>query len=122
MDRGDLPDDWVKSSGASNELDDGNASGKLRYFIICLSNVEAIDLSGLHLLHTLDCALEAKGITLALASPCGPVRDRLDLMHKHMDSSDGSHEGKTSLKKRTFMTIDLAIKELQQQRAIRDVI
>lgn len=57
---------------------------KLKFFILDMGQVHDLDLSGMHMLQTLDTSLSRRGVTLMLAQPTGHVRDALSRMqHLH---------------------------------------
>lgn len=80
-----------------------------RRFVLHLSSVDYVDLSGVHMFHSLDRALSAQNIELTLSYPRGPVRDMLQ--RANMVLSGGHFKSKTqkTLAERTFDSIEEAI-------------
>lgn len=77
---------------------------KLKSFILDMGLVHDLDLSGMHMLQSLDFTLGRRGVTLVLAQPTEPVRDALSRMMRL------KHSGTTAdLGERIFGTIDESV-------------
>lgn len=115
-----LPTNWSPSDkdkiddadeNSTKKQEKGEDSSKKRKkrlskFVLCLSNCDYLDLSGVHMIHMLDDILSSRQIRLALAGPHGAIRD----MVKRADKAEKQHSHHMS--ERTFATIDSAIKGL----------
>jgi SulP family sulfate permease len=82
----------------------GAESIQLKSFVLDMGQVHDLDLSGMHMLQSLDTILTRRGVTLMLAQPTEPVREALSrMLQLH-------HHGPTvGLSERTFGTIDGAV-------------
>ena len=109
-----VPDAWIenpsKKDGSgrvqANKKWTDHKSGTPRKFIIHLSSVDYIDLSGVHMLHSLEKALAGRNFELTLSHPRGPVRDMLQKASKVIKEHNGKLK---SLASRTFDSINEAI-------------
>ena len=74
-------------------------------FVLHLSSVDYIDLSGIHMIHDLDHALSTRGFTLYLTCPRLPVREMLNRVNKEIHPH-GSSNTTIELAERTFDSIE----------------
>jgi SulP family sulfate permease len=127
-DRPTMPDEWLAKTSKTEVEDDKEeeeeeekgkeeedtainiqkrrSPEKKKRFILHLSSVDYIDLSGVHMLHSLDKALAARDFLLTLSYPRGPVRDMLQKANEVLQEH---HHDRKSLGARTFDSINEAI-------------
>jgi SulP family sulfate permease len=97
---------------ATTQLTAGQKTGKERKsklakpnrFVLHLSSVDNIDLSGIHMIYDLDHALSTRGFTLYLTCPRLPVRDMLNRAAKEIHHQGSSN--KITILERTFDSIE----------------
>ena len=82
-----------------------NKNNRPKRFVLHLSSVDYIDLSGIHMIHDLDHALATRGFTLYLTCPRLPVREMLNRVNKE-PHPHGSSNTTIKLSERTFDSIE----------------
>jgi len=85
-----------------------NKNNRPKRFVLHLSSVDYIDLSGIHMIHDLDHALSTRGFTLYLTCPRLPVREMLNRVNKEPHPHGGTCSSNTTIKlsERTFDSIE----------------
>ena len=82
-----------------------NKNNRPKRFVLHLSSVDYIDLSGIHMIHDLDHALSTRGFTLYLTCPRLPVREMLNRVNKEIHPH-GRSNTTIELAERTFDSIE----------------
>ena len=99
------------ASASSSSSLDSSSQPPISRFIVHISNVDYIDLSGLHMLHHLDEIFRSRNIVLGLSGPNGHVRDTLKRATSH-HLFDEHKDEIAPLNERIYMTIDEACADL----------
>ena len=104
------PSEVIETNTGNTENEKKN--NRPKRFVLHLSSVDYIDLSGIHMIHDLDVALSTRGFTLYLTCPRLRVRQMLNRVNKE-PHPNGSSNTTIKLSDRTFDSIEEVVDSIE---------